>query len=247
VADSARDPAVVLESVTKCFGGALAVDAVSFTVARGTCLGLLGPNGAGKSTTLKMVYGSLRPTSGTIRVDGLDIVREPRRAKAVLGVAPQEDLLDPDLGVLQNLLFHARYHGIGGPARRAAAQAQLHAAGLEEHAGAAVATLSTGLRRRLVLARALLSGPRIVILDEPTRGLDRDSRRAYMERLQALKAAGVTLLLATHDLWEAESLCDRAVVMERGRVQEEGPLWEILDRCRDGHALAAAGGAGEGA
>jgi len=225
-------PAIVLAGVSKSFGPVPAVSAVSFSVERGSCFGLLGPNGAGKSTTLKMIYGFLRPTAGTILVDGADACGAPRAARARLGVAPQEDLLDPDLSVYENLLFHARYHRVPPREARGRCEATLRGAGLEDRSGSPVSHLSSGQRRRLVLARALLSDPAIVVLDEPTRGLDADSRGRYLGTLQGLKARGVTLLLATHDLTEAEALCDRALLMERGRVQAEGSLWEILERRR---------------
>ena len=238
MSDKGAGAAVSLRSVSKTFGGRQAVVDMTLAVDRGVCFGLLGPNGAGKSTTLKMIYGFLRPDSGTIAVDGVDVSRHPRRARALLGIAPQEDLLDPELDVLQNLLFHARYHRM--PARHAgeACLAALGAMGLEDYAGAPISQLSTGMRRRLVLARALLNDPRIVILDEPTRGLDRQSRRQHLDTLAGLKGRGATLVLATHDLAEAEALCDRAAIMERGRILREGPPAEILAAYR---ALEPAG------
>lgn len=228
---SLRRPAVALLAVSKSFGGRPAVSEVSFSVEKGVCFCLMGPNGAGKSTTLKMIYGSVRPSAGTVLVDGMDIALEPRKARAKFGVAPQDDLLDSDLDVLQNLLFHARYHRIAPAEARERSRETLCEAGLESHAGSQVSHLSTGLRRRLVLARALLNRPEIVILDEPTRGLDHQSRLQHLRTLQGLKARGVTLLLATHDTAEAEALCDRAALMEGGRIRTEGSLWEILEIC----------------
>lgn len=229
---SGAAPAVSLEAVCKAFGGGLAVDRVSFEVAPGTCFGLLGPNGAGKSTTLKMIYGFLRPTSGAIRVAGIDVVSRPRAAKRRLGVAPQDDVLDPDLTAAQNLLFHARYSGIPEAEARALVPRWLEWMGLDGRGGAAVHSLSSGLRRRLVLARVLVNDPEIVVLDEPTRGLDQASRRQYVEALQGMKARGVTLLLATHEMEEAEALCDRAALMEAGRVRELGPAAEVFRAAR---------------
>jgi ABC-type multidrug transport system ATPase subunit len=230
--DRSHAPAVELRSVSKSFGAKAVVVDVSFSVATGTCFGLMGPNGAGKSTTLKMICGIVRPSSGTVLVEGADVARAPREVRARLGIAPQEDLLDSDLTVSQNLFFHARYHRF--PAAEAAARsaATLRETGLEGHAAEPVSHLSTGLRRRLVLARALLNDPAIVILDEPTRGLDRESRARYLGLLQRLKARGATLLLATHDLSEAEALCDRAALVESGRIRAEGSLWEILELYR---------------
>lgn len=221
-------PAVAVEAVSKAFRSGFAVSELSFAVARGECFGLLGPNGAGKSTTLKMIYGVFRPAAGRVLVGGADVAREPRRAKSLLGVAPQEDVLDPELGVLANLLFHARYHGLPAREARGRSHELIDDMGLAAHAGAAVSHLSTGLRRRLVLARALLCDPEIVILDEPTRGLDRESREQYLERLRGLKARGVTMLLATHDLGKAAALCDRAALMDGGRIRRLGSVAEVV-------------------
>lgn len=234
-----KNPAVVLRSVGKSFGTKTVVADVSFSVERGECFGLMGPNGAGKSTTLKMVYGFIRPTAGTILVDGVDAVRAPRETRSRLGIAPQEDLLDTDLNVSQNLRFHARYHGYPAAEARVRCQLILRETRLEDHARDPVSHLSTGLRRRLILARALLNDPAIVILDEPTRGLDRESRTQYLGSLLALKARGATLLLATHDLAEAEALCDRAAIMERGRFRVEGSIGEILLTCRNEQSAPA--------
>lgn len=235
-------PAVVLDRVSKSFGNGPVVEDVSFSVEPGTCFGLLGPNGAGKSTTLKMVYGFLRPSSGTIRIRGIDVVARPRAAKRLLGVAPQEDILDPDLSAAQNLLFHARYSGIVEAEARALVPSWLERMGLDGRGDSAVAALSAGLRRRLVLARALLNDPCVVVLDEPTRGLDRESREQYLEALLGMKGRGVTLLLATHDMEEAEALCDRAALMEAGTVREVGPAAEVVRAA--GRRGAAAGGLG---
>jgi lipooligosaccharide transport system ATP-binding protein len=217
-----------IEGVSKSFGNGTAVSGVTFSVERGRCFGLLGPNGAGKTTVLKMIYGYLRPTEGRILVDGLDVARCPRKVRRRLGIAPQDDVLDPDLTVVQNLLFHGRYFGLTGPEAQRRTGELLESMGLGDHADADLGHLSTGLRRRLVLARALLSDPDIVILDEPTRGLDRESRRLYIDLLQGMKKRGVTLILATHELIEAEALCDRVALMEGGRIRAEGSPWEIL-------------------
>ncbi len=227
-------PAVVLEGVSKSFGNGLAVDGVTFSVAGGTCFGLLGPNGAGKSTTLKLLYGSLAPTRGRVRVGGIDLGERPRDAKRLLGVVPQDDTLDPDLTVGENLAFHARYLGLAGRAARAATDQALERMGLGDRARAGLGELSSGLRRRVVLARALLGRPSVVVLDEPTRGLDQESRWQYLAELGALKASGVTLVLATHELDEAEALCDRAAVMVAGRLQEVGRAAEVFRSARAG-------------
>jgi lipooligosaccharide transport system ATP-binding protein len=224
-----QQPAVSLRSVSRRFGDAWAVSDVSLDIERGSCFGLLGPNGAGKSTTLKMIYGFLRPTSGTILVDGADITQDPSAIRATMGIVPQEDLLDPDLDITRNLEFHARYYRIPRAAAREKCHALLAVMGLEGYDGRPVSHLSTGLRRRLVLARALLNDPAIIILDEPTRGLDKKSRARYIERLQQLKVAGATLILATHDLEKAGLLCDRAALMDGGRIRALGTLPEVLE------------------
>ena len=231
------DPvAISLRSVSRRFGAAWAVRDLSLDVERGTCFGLLGPNGAGKTTTLKMIYGFLRPTAGSVLVDGVDVSLNPSRARAAMGIVPQEDLLDPDLDITRNLEFHARYYRMPRAQAREKCHALLAAMGLEGYDGRPVSHLSTGLRRRLVLARALLNDPEIIILDEPTRGLDKKSRGRYIERLQQLKAAGATLILATHDLEKAGLLCDRAALMEGGHIRALGTLPEVLEA---GAGLAA--------
>lgn len=221
------DPVIVLERVSRIFDKKAVVDGVSLAVGRGSGFGLLGSNGAGKSTTLKMIYGSLRPSSGRILVNGMDVVHHPRQVKRQLGIVPQDDLLDGDLGVYDNLLFHARYSGISGRTAHQRAQQLLESMELDAYADMMIGQLSSGLRRRLVLARALLGAPSILVLDEPTRGLDRESRQLYLEKLQQLKGEGMTLLVATHLTEELEALCDRAAIMEQGRLVENGSFAEI--------------------
>jgi lipooligosaccharide transport system ATP-binding protein len=237
------DPVVTLEDVSKSFGRGLVVDGATFSVRRGTCFGLLGPNGAGKSTTLKMIYGFLRPEAGTIRVEGMDVGRRARAVKRLLGVVPQDDTLDVDLSVTQNLLFHARYHGICAAEAHNRVERMLEFAGLANHCDGGVGELSSGLRRRLVLARALINDPSIVILDEPTRGLDTESRDRYMETLSGMKGDGTTLLLATHELDEARVLCDRAAVMVKGKIVEIGEAADVVRLAKGRNLLANSEGA----
>jgi lipooligosaccharide transport system ATP-binding protein len=232
--NSGGDSAVIsLRNVSKSFGNGPVVEEVSFSVERGTCFGLLGPNGAGKTTILKMIYGFVRPSAGTVTVRGVNVLLEPGKAREGVGIAPQEDVIDPDLTVTQNLLFHARYCRLPRRAARERAERLRREMGLEEHADEAVAHLSTGLRRRLVLARTLLNDPSVVILDEPTRGLDRGSRGRYLELLGEMKKGGTTLVLATHERREAEALCDLVAVVEKGRIAATGTAAEILSRSRD--------------
>lgn len=220
--------AVAAETLTKSFGNGRVVDGVSFTVERGSCFGILGPNGAGKSTILKMIYGFIRPSSGRVRVDGLDVAQRTRDVKRLLGVAPQEDTLDPDLSVLENLLFQARYFGFSRRESALRARELLEMMGLDSHEGDAVGQLSAGMRRRLLLARAHLNDPSVIILDEPTRGLDASARSFYFEYLAGLKKSGAAIVVATHDLAEAVSLCDRAAIIEGGRLIEAGGAMEVI-------------------
>lgn len=223
-------PAVSLEGATRIFSGKPAVDRLTLRVPPGTCLVLLGANGAGKTTTLRLVAGLLSPTCGSVRVEGLEVRDHLRRVKERVGMVPQDDALDPDLSAAENLWFHARYAGLGGPRARAAAARVLERVGLADRAGASVGQLSSGLRRRLVLARALLCAPGILLLDEPTRGLDGGSRERFLDTLLGLKASGTTLLLATHDRDEADLLGDRAVLLDRGRLAGQGAPGELAGR-----------------
>lgn len=221
------DPVIVLERVSRMFTDRRVVDGVSLAVGRGSGFGLLGANGAGKSTTLKMVYGALLPSVGRVLVHGLDVARQPRQVRRQLGIVPQDDLLDGELSVYDNLLFHARYAGMNGRVSHDRSHRLLESMHLTGCADLRIDQLSSGMRRRLVLARALLGEPSILILDEPTRGLDRESRLVYLEKLRELKGRGVTLLMATHMAEELEAVCDRAAIMAEGRLVETGSCIEI--------------------
>jgi len=227
-------PAIELLDVSKSFGNGLVVSNVTFAVEKGSCFGLLGPNGAGKTTTLKMIYGFWKPSAGAVRVEGIDVRKDPRRVKRLLGIAPQENTLDPDLTVSQNLSFHARYAGMHPGQARDRVRRVRELLGLDSHADAAVAELSSGLRRRLVLARTFLNEPNIVILDEPTRGLDQESRDLTVGLLREMKSRGVTMVIATHGLEEASALCDRVALMKDGRIFETGTASEILPAVGNG-------------
>lgn len=240
----ARNPVIVLEQVSKSFGTQTAVDRLSLAVERGTCFGLTGPNGAGKSTTLRMLYGGVRTDAGRILVDGVDVALDCRAAKRGMGIVPQEDLLDPDLGVRDNLLFHARYSRLDVRAARKMIPELLALVGLEEQAEASTAHLSGGMRRRLVLVRALLGDKGILLLDEPTRGLDQESRHLYLQTLLSLKAKGVTLVLASHDREEIEMLCDQVVRLNQGRVAFSGSPQELFSPPARPVRVAAAAGVG---
>ena len=210
---------IATEGLTKIYpGDILAVDHLDLSVGEGEIFGLLGPNGAGKTTTEWMLTTRVLPTEGRAFVGGIDVVADPARAKRVIGVVPQTNTLDRALSVWENLYFHGRYFGMGAKAARAAADYRLEQFRLADRATANVATLSGGMAQRLMVARAILHRPRILFLDEPTAGLDPQSRIALWEILAELHAAGQTILLTTHYMEEADHLCDRVAIMDHGRI-----------------------------
>ncbi len=219
---SESGPVVQAEQVVKRFGDLTAVDGISLDVQAGECFGLLGPNGAGKTTTVRMIQAASPITAGRIRVLGHDVAVEPRRVKAALGVCPQQDNLDEDFSVLRNLLVYARYFGIPRTEARRRAMELLEFLQLQDRAGTGVRELSGGMKRRLVIARALLNDPRLLLLDEPTTGLDPQVRHSIWQRVRALSRSGTTILLTTHYMEEAAALCDRLVIMDRGRIVAQG-------------------------
>ncbi|MEK7374775.1 MAG: ATP-binding cassette domain-containing protein [Thermodesulfobacteriota bacterium] len=228
------------EHLRKAFGELIAVDDVSFAVKAGECFGILGPNGAGKTSTIRMVYGFSPLTAGTLKVFGLDIARNARAVKARIGVCQQENNLDPDLSVLQNLVVFARYFNI--PASEAAGRARelMRFMALDHRENSRAVDLSGGLVRRLVMARALLNRPELLILDEPTTGLDPQSRHQVWERLEELRAGGLSILLTTHYMEEASRLCDRLLIMDQGRILVEGKPEELVRRHVGRHVLEVA-------
>jgi lipooligosaccharide transport system ATP-binding protein len=217
--------------LTKVYGPRAAVDGIDFTVERGEAFGLLGPNGAGKSTTMRMVACRAPLTAGSLRVEGLDVRRDARRIRSLIGVVPQENNLDPDLSVRRNLLAYARYFRL--PRTRAVERADelLGFIGLSARAGARVEELSGGMKRRLMIARALLHEPRLLVLDEPTTGLDPQVRQEIWQRLEELRRElRLTILISTHYMDEAERLCDRLLIIDRGRIVASGaPRQLVLD------------------
>jgi len=221
-------PAVLARGLTKRFGEILAVDGIDFTVRRGECFGFLGPNGAGKTTTMRMIYRTAWPTSGELFVLGLRAGPDDRAIKARLGVVPQGDNLDEDLTVIENLLVYARFHGQPRRTARARAEELLRFVELDGRRDARVVTLSGGMKRRLTVARGLVADPEILVLDEPTTGLDPQVRHHIWQHVAALKARGVTLLLTTHYMEEAERLCDRLVVMDHGKIVAQGAPRELI-------------------
>lgn len=216
------EPAILARDLRKSYDGRVAVDGIDFEVQPATCFGFLGPNGAGKTTTMKMIYGLATVGGGELQVLGMDVVGERRRVKGHLGVVPQETNLDGEFTVLENLLVQASYFGI--PVREAEPRAErlLEFTQLTERAGDTIESLSGGMKRRLLVARALINEPDIVVLDEPTTGLDPQARLAVWRAMEELKDQGVTLLLTTHYMEEAARLCDRLVIMDLGKIVAEG-------------------------
>lgn len=200
----------------------MAVDHISFEIHSGECFGFLGPNGAGKTSTIRMIYGFSPLTGGRLLVFGQDIQVHLREIKARIGVCQQENNLDPDLTVWENLLVYARYFNLPAPIARERAEAWLNFMGLSHKKQSRIPELSGGLMRRLVIARALIHNPELLILDEPTTGLDPQSRHQVWEQLEQLKAKGLCILLTTHYMDEAEQICDRLVIMDKGRILVEG-------------------------
>lgn len=205
------------QGLVKRFGDHRAVDGLDLEVPQGSCVGLLGPNGAGKSTTLRMLLGLTRPDAGTIRVLGLEVPREARQVRERIGVVPQLDALDPDFTVAENLIVFARYFGHRAEAARRNPDALLEFAGLAHKRNAKISELSGGMKRRLTLARALVNDPELLLLDEPTTGLDPQARHLIWERLRQLLGRGKSILVTTHFMEEAERLCDRIAIVDHGR------------------------------
>ncbi len=212
----------------KKFDGFTAVDGVSFHLVPGECLGLLGPNGAGKTSTIRMVYGFSPMASGSLEVFGLDINTKWRQITARIGVCQQENNLDPDLSVLQNLQIFARYFNIPQKETRDRALQLLKFIALESRKDDKVTSLSGGMMRRLVLARALINNPELLILDEPTTGLDPQARHQVWERLELLQANGLSILLTTHYMDEASRLCERLIIMDHGKILVEGKPADLI-------------------
>ena len=215
-------PVIEAHNLTKTFGDFTAVDAISFEVAAGESFGLLGPNGAGKSTTMRLIGGTSVRSGGTLTVLGLDPETHGPEVRAHLGVVPQSDQLDEELRVRDNLVVYGRYFGLPLSYLNPRADELLEFAQLTDKAREKVSELSGGMKRRLTIARGLINAPRILLLDEPTTGLDPQARHILWDRLFRLKEQGVTLVLTTHFMDEAEQLCDRLVVMDPGRIVAEG-------------------------
>jgi len=216
------------EGLTKKFDDFLAVDKIDFQVFKGECFGFLGPNGAGKTTTMRMVQCVLPLTGGSLRVSEMDVTREGREIKKMIGVAPQEDNLDPDFTVLHNLVVYARYFDIPKKEAERRGEELLRFVQLDEKKEVIIDELSSGMKRRLILARALINEPQILILDEPTTGLDPQARHLIWDKIRSLRKEGVSIVLTTHYMEEAAQLCDRTVIMDLGKIIEEGKPLELI-------------------
>jgi lipooligosaccharide transport system ATP-binding protein len=219
---------VEAENLIKRFNHFTAVNGINFKILPGECFGILGPNGAGKTTTIRMVYGFSPMTDGELKVFGLDICKDWRRIKASIGVCQQENSLDPDLTVLQNLEVFARYFDIPKKVAHERADELLTFFALEHRQDAPVSELSGGMIRRLVLARALINNPSLLILDEPTTGLDPQSRHQVWDRLADLRKRGISILLTTHYMEEASQLCDRLIIIDHGLILVEGRPGDLI-------------------
>ncbi len=215
-------------ALLKRYGNLVAVDGISFEVHPGECFGFLGPNGAGKTTTMKMIYCVLPPTSGDLRVMGMDVREHPRAIKARLGVVTQENTLDTALTVRENLVIFARYFDIPWALAGRRADELLDFASLADRAKDKVEYLSGGMKRRLMVARALVPQPDLLVLDEPTTGLDPQARQLAWEKLRQLKRTGVTQILTTHYMEEAAALCDRIAIMDQGRIVAGGSPADLV-------------------
>ena len=227
--DSDARSIVVAVSLTKRYGSLEAVRDVSFSIQPRECYGFLGRNGAGKTTTMKMVYCRTARSSGSLHVLGMDAARSPEAIKRRIGVVTQENALDQELSVLENLLVYAAFFNIDAEAARTRARRLLASMSLEGKETARLKELSGGMKRRLVIVRALINEPELLVLDEPTTGLDPQARLMVWEKLNELRASGMTLILTTHNMEEAARLCDRIAIMEEGRIFAEGPPAALVE------------------
>jgi len=244
---SDANPLVKARGLTKSFGAFRAVDGIDFEVDRGESFGFLGPNGAGKTSTMRMVSAVSRPDSGDLSIFGLDPRTDGPTIRASIGVVPQEDTLELELSVLDNLLMFGRYFDLPKRTIRERADELLDFAQLTERAKDKCDDLSGGMKRRLTIARSLLNHPQLLILDEPTTGLDPQARHLLWDRLYRLKHSGVTLVITTHYMDEAEQLCDRLVVMDKGHIVAEGAPRQLIEQHSTREVLELRFGIGESA
>ena len=230
VAGQNGQPLIQARGLVKRFGELAAVDGIDFDLQRGEAFGFLGPNGAGKTSTMRMI-GCVSPvTDGSLRVFGLDPARDGVKIRGRLGVVPQQDTLDMELTVRENIVIYGRYFGLPRKQLGTRADELLEFVELTDRANDKVEPLSGGMKRRLTIARSLVNDPEVMLLDEPTTGLDPQARHVVWDRLYRLKRQGVTLVLTTHYMDEAEQLCDRLVVMDKGKIVAEGSPRELIER-----------------
>jgi len=223
-----NDIIVQVNGLSKFFGSRCAVDNINFTIRQGECVGFLGPNGAGKTTTINMLLGMVEKSGGTMSIMQMDIPRQQQAAKRLIGVVPQADSLDPDLTVEENLLTYASYFNITGRKARARSADLLQFFALANRRGEIIEHLSGGQRRRLLLARALINEPKLLILDEPTVGLDPQARHLIWERLEILQEQGTTMLLTSHYLDEVEQLSNRVLILDHGKIVAQGVPQQLI-------------------
>lgn len=216
--------------LTKLYNVFKAVDHINFEVYKGECIGFLGPNGAGKTTAMRMIYCSSPVTEGELLVAGLDVSTSSRKIKSLIGVAPQEDNLDPDFNVTKNLEVYARYFDISKQEAEKRALELLQFFQLIDKRTASINQLSGGMKRRLIIARALINEPQILLLDEPTTGLDPQGRHLVWDEIRTLKKRGVTIILTTHYMDEAAALCDRLLIIDNGKIIETGSPQELIKK-----------------
>lgn len=225
------------DNLCKTYNGQRVVDTISLQIRSGECFGLLGPNGAGKTTTLRMMLGLTESECGSLKVMNYPIPAQAREMRRSIGVVPQMDNLDPDFSVLENLRTHASYFGIRGSELETHISQLLSFTNLTQKADVRIDTLSGGMKRRLTLARALINDPQILILDEPTTGLDPQARQLIWQRLRELKQQGRTLILTTHYMEEAQRLCDRLAIIDQGRVVAQGTPADLIQQHIEPHVI----------
>jgi lipooligosaccharide transport system ATP-binding protein len=225
------EPAIIAKSLRKSYGGFVAVDGIDFEITRGECFGFLGPNGAGKTTTMRMIYRAVPITGGTLSIFGHEAgSANDREIKRIVGVVPQENNLDEELSVTENLDVFCRFYRLSRKEAKERAASLLDFVNLTEKAQSKVQELSGGMKRRVLIARGLLGNPQLLVLDEPTTGLDPQARHNLWDRLFALKRKDATLVLTTHYMDEAEQLCDRLVIMDKGKIVTQGKPRDLIER-----------------
>ena len=220
--------AISARGLRKHFGDLVAVDGIDLDVEQGICFGLLGPNGAGKTTMIRMLQASSPLTSGSLEVFGMDVEKQSREVRSRIGVIPQEDNLDPDFSSIFNLIVYARYFGIHGTEAKKKASDLLELVGLTEKANEKITNLSGGMKRRLIVARGLINNPDLLILDEPTTGLDPQARHRVWDQIRSYRRSGNTILLTTHYMDEAELLCDDLAIVDGGKILVRGSPKDLI-------------------